>query len=96
MFRAENDMHQIEAQRLRHDTDYMPGLQPLPASTNAYLGLWPRLVCFGPSALGHGFSRAATTTAAYLGLWPRLVCFGPSALGHGFSRATTTTAAKGL
>lgn len=28
MFRAENDMHQVEAQRLRHCSDYMSGLQP--------------------------------------------------------------------
>jgi len=51
MFRAEDDMHQVEAQRLRHGTDYMPGLQPSPSSANAYLGLRPRLVCrrtFGP------------------------------------------------
>jgi hypothetical protein len=51
MFRAENDMHQVEAQRLRHCTNYMSGLQPSPVSADTYLGLRPRLVCrqaFGP------------------------------------------------
>jgi hypothetical protein len=51
MFRAENNMNQVEAQRLGHGKDYMPGLQPFAALTNAYLGLRPRLVCrrtFGP------------------------------------------------
>jgi len=28
VFRTENDMHEIEAQRLRHGRDYMSGLQP--------------------------------------------------------------------
>jgi hypothetical protein len=32
IFCAEDDMHEVEAQRLRHGTDYMPGLQPLVCS----------------------------------------------------------------
>jgi hypothetical protein len=54
MFRAENDMHQIEAQRLRHGSDYMSGLQPSAVLADTYLGLRPRLVCrraFGPQRL---------------------------------------------
>ena len=92
MFRAENNMHQVEAQRLRHARDYMPGLQPLPASPIAYLGLRPRLVCWrafspqdhhatamsqAPQTRG-GMLRASIN--AYPGLRPRLVCwrtFGP-------------------
>ena len=45
MFRAEDDMHQVEAQRLRHRGNYMSGLQPSPVSADTYLGLRPRLVC---------------------------------------------------
>jgi hypothetical protein len=51
LFRAEDDMHKVEAQRLWHRTDYMSGLQPFPDLANAYLGLRPRLICrrtFGP------------------------------------------------
>jgi serine/threonine-protein kinase RIO1 len=54
MFRAEDNMHKVEAQRLRHGRDYMRGLQPSPVSANAYLGLRPRLVCrrtFGPHSI---------------------------------------------
>ncbi len=45
IFRTENDMHQIEAQRLRHAQNYMSGRQPLSHSPEANLGLRPRLVC---------------------------------------------------
>ena len=45
LFRAENDMHQVETQGLRHRANYMSGLQPSPVSANTYLGLRPRLVC---------------------------------------------------
>lgn len=45
MLRAENDMHQIETERLRHRRNYMSGLQPSPVSADTYLGLRPRLVC---------------------------------------------------
>ena len=54
MFCAEDDMHQIEAQRLRHLTDYMSGLQPSAVLPDTYLGLRPRLVCrraFSPRSL---------------------------------------------
>jgi len=43
MFGAENDMHQIEAQRLRYWVDYMSGLQPSGGLLDPYLGLRPRL-----------------------------------------------------
>jgi hypothetical protein len=66
IFRAEDDMHQVETQRLRHDADYMSGLQPSTHFAQRNLGLRPRLVCgrtFGPLRgrdrcrhLGH-FSR---------------------------------------
>jgi hypothetical protein len=45
MFCAEDDMHQVKAQRLRHAGDYMSGLQPSPVLADTYLGLRPRLVC---------------------------------------------------
>ena len=45
VLRAEDKMHQVEAQRLRHGTNYMPGLQPSPVLADTYLGLRPRLVC---------------------------------------------------
>jgi hypothetical protein len=45
MFCAEDDMHQVEAQRLRHCSNYMSGLQPSRDLVNAFLGLQPRLVC---------------------------------------------------
>ena len=59
VFGAEDDVDQIEAQRLGHGRDYMPGLQPSPDSGDPYLGLphpngqvrpsgtpvRPRLVC---------------------------------------------------
>ncbi len=44
-FRTEDDMHQIETQRLRHARDYMSGLQPSTKHSTAHLGLRPRLVC---------------------------------------------------
>jgi hypothetical protein len=44
MFCAENDMHQIETQLLRHGGDYMSGLQPSTVLADTYLGLRPRLV----------------------------------------------------
>ena len=50
--RTENDMHQVEAQRLRHGADYMSGFQPSTHAVRCDLGLRPRLVCgrtFGPS-----------------------------------------------
>jgi hypothetical protein len=55
IFRAEDDMHQVEAQRLRHGRNYMSGLQPSPRVATVNLGLRPRLVCrraFGPQNLG--------------------------------------------
>jgi hypothetical protein len=61
MFRAEDDMHQIETQGLRHGSDYMSGLQPLLGAGNVYLGLRPRLVCrrtFGPQFIGQYSSMA--------------------------------------
>jgi hypothetical protein len=64
MFCAEDDMHQVEAQRLRHGSNYMSSLQPFPDLVNAYLGLRPRLICrrtFGPlshiSPRMHSFAR---------------------------------------
>jgi hypothetical protein len=54
VFRAEDDMHQIETQRLRHGGDYMSGLQPSAVLADTYLGLRPRLVCrrtFGPQSM---------------------------------------------
>ena len=54
IFRAEDDVHQIEAQRLRHTQDYMSGLQPSVRSAAVDLGLRPRLVCrrtFGPHSI---------------------------------------------
>jgi len=39
MFGAEDDMNQIEAQRLRHGSDYMSGLQPSIHFVSVYLGL---------------------------------------------------------
>jgi len=45
IFRAEDDMHQVEAQRLRHRTNYMSGLQPYTVLVDTCLGLRPRLVC---------------------------------------------------
>jgi len=50
-FSAEDDMNQIETQRLRHARDYMSGLQPSTKYPTADLGLRPRLVChrtYGP------------------------------------------------
>ena len=79
LFRAEDDMHQVEAQSLRHRGDYMSGLQPSPVSADTYLGLpapasklagdpvRPRLVCVAPLALSPGVQPT-------LGLRPRLVC----------------------
>jgi hypothetical protein len=52
IFCAENNMHEVEAQPLRHGTDYMPGLQPSVCCAGPNLGLRPRLVCgraVGPS-----------------------------------------------
>jgi len=52
VFCTEDDMHQVEAQRLRHARDYMSGLQPSTKYPTADLGLRPRLVChrtYGPS-----------------------------------------------
>ena len=52
VFRTEDNVDQIEAQRLRHGSDYMSGLQPSVDFASAYLGLRPRLVCrrtFGPN-----------------------------------------------
>jgi len=63
VFRAENDMHQIETQRLRHPGNYMSGLQPLFHSHEPNLGLRPRLVCcqtFGPH-IPHPASRIRTS-----------------------------------
>lgn len=59
VFRTEDDVDQIEAQRLRHGSDYMSGLQPSSTLTNTYLGLRPRLRChrtYGP----HSFSASRT------------------------------------
>jgi hypothetical protein len=58
ILRAENNMNQIETQRLRHGTDFISrhnvsGLQPSSHSFAANLGLRPRLVCrraFGPQS----------------------------------------------
>ena len=50
-FRAENHMHQIEAQRLRHGFLNVSGLQPSIPCVTRDLGLRPRLLCaraFGP------------------------------------------------
>ncbi len=66
VFRAENDMHKIQTQRLRHTNDYASGFQPSPTFTTANLGLRPRLLCpraFGPYDQGHGsLSRPPTAT----------------------------------
>lgn len=54
IFGTEDDMNQVEAQRLRHCCDYMSGLQPSTALANTYLGLRPRLIChrtYGPQSL---------------------------------------------
>ncbi len=68
---AENNMDQVEAQRLGHGWNYMPGLQPFPFLADRYLGLRPRLVCrrtYGPQFAGrteaYGLSRATTATTA--------------------------------
>ncbi len=69
LFGAEDDVDQIEAQRLGHGRDYMPGLQPSPDSGDPYLGL--------PDPNGQARPSGAPVR-------PRLVCrrtFGP----HGFS-----------
>jgi hypothetical protein len=63
--RAEHHMHQVKAQRLRHGTIYMSGLQPSLASTHPDLGLRPRLVCrraFGPQTLRPISSYAQPTS----------------------------------
>jgi len=69
IFRAENDMHQVEAQRLRHARDYMSGLQPSTSAAQCDLGLRPRLVCgrtFGPLNLaGHTFSQTGTANRGH-------------------------------
>jgi hypothetical protein len=75
MFRAENDMHQIEAQRLRHLTDYMSGLQPSAVLADTYLGLRPRLVCrraFGPYRLSiqPAGNQPRTQQPTSPGQWP--------------------------
>lgn len=60
IFGAEDNMNQVEAQRLRHCWDYMSGLQPFTALANRYLGLRPRLVCrrtYGPQAPEPRFKR---------------------------------------
>jgi len=54
VFRAEDNMYQVEAQRLRHRGNYRTVLQPSPALTNLYLGLRPGLLChrtYGPDIL---------------------------------------------
>jgi hypothetical protein len=56
VFGAENDVHQVEAQSLRHAGDYMPGFQPSSCAAIGYLGLRPRLVCgrtYGPHMGAH-------------------------------------------
>jgi hypothetical protein len=53
ILRAEDNVHEVETQRLGHSGDYISGLQPSSISGTAYLGLRPRLVChrtFGPGA----------------------------------------------
>ena len=37
--------------RVRSSLNYMSGLQPSSSTLNLHLGLRPRLVCHGPSAL---------------------------------------------
>ena len=51
IFGAENNVHKIETQGLRHARDYMSGFQPSTDVPIGDLGLRPRLVCrrtFGP------------------------------------------------
>ncbi len=60
IFGTEDNMNQIEAQRLRHCRNYMPGLQPSTAAANTYLGLRPRLLChrtYGPQAPEPSYKR---------------------------------------
>jgi len=48
---AEDNMHEVETQRLGHSGDYISGLQPSSVTNSEHLGLRPRLVChwtFGP------------------------------------------------
>ena len=73
VFSAEDDVHEIEAQRLCHGRPYVSGFQPSCICTPWDLGLQPRLLCDGLSAL-------ARLWAWDLGLRPRLLCgraFGP-------------------
>ena len=73
VFCAEDDMDQIEAQRLCHGGPFVSGFQPSSICTPRDLGLRPRLLCTGLSALDR-FSLQ------HLGLRPRLLCgraFGP-------------------
>jgi hypothetical protein len=56
VFRAEDEMHQVEAQRLRHGDDYMSGFQPSSCLAIRDLGLRPRLVfgrTCGPQVTAH-------------------------------------------
>jgi hypothetical protein len=67
MFRAEDDMHQVETQCLRHAGDYMSGLQPSTVLADTYLGLRPRLVCrrtSGPQLMGRPISQSRGNTPA--------------------------------
>jgi hypothetical protein len=60
IFGTEDDMNQVEAQRLRHCCDYMSGLQPSTTPANTYLGLRPRLIChrtYGPLAPALRYKR---------------------------------------
>jgi hypothetical protein len=60
IFGTEDDMDQIEAQRLRHCRNYMPGLQPSTTLANTYLGLRPRLLChrtYGPQVPASPYKR---------------------------------------
>ena len=44
---AEYDMHQIQTEGLRHGYSLVSGFQPFLGSSTVYLGLRPRLLCFG-------------------------------------------------
>ena len=69
VFCAENNVHEIEAQRLRHARDYMSGLQPSTSAAQCDLGLRPRLVCgrtFGPLNLAaYTFSQTGTANRGH-------------------------------
>ena len=65
---AEDDMHQIQIQRLRHVSIDVPGLRPSLLCTTQFLGLRPRLLCVpaigpDPSFIKNGLPRLNHTNS---------------------------------